>query len=163
MIKPAGNDELRILCLILFLKVWHSRRLRWQKNWFVPAEAKGLTMVSRCFTEAQRPSNSGSKTVSDQGETLSGTMLLGGATALIHPGPVRLVFTQFCPCYWWWDLENHCPHKRKWNVYLCPLIIIIPEHFLISSCCVVASIYTEKMLLGNIWSEITQNSEWRNT
>lgn len=78
MIKPAGNDELRILCLILFLKVWHSRRLRWQKNWFVPAEAKGLTMVSRCFTEAQRPSNSGSKTVSDQGETLSGTMLLGG-------------------------------------------------------------------------------------
>lgn len=85
-------------------------------------------MVSRCFTEAQRPSNSGSKTVSDEGETLSGTRLLGGATALIRSGPVRLVLTRFCPCYRWWDLENHYPHKGKMTVKMKRLFVSFNNH-----------------------------------
>lgn len=60
----------------------------------------------------------------------------------VLPDLLSQVLTQFCPRYRWWDLENHHPHKRKMTVkmkrFFVSLIIKIQEHFLISSCCVVA-------------------------
>lgn len=110
----------------------------WRSNgWFVLGEAKGLirwitftclAIVSRCFTETQRASNRGSKTVSEQGETLSGTRLVWEATALVQSGPVRLVLTQFCPSYRWWDLENRFPHKRKITVKMKRLFVSFNNH-----------------------------------
>lgn len=74
----------------------------------------------------------------------------GGAAALIHSGPVRLVLTQFCPCYrggTWRTWSTSFPTNlllrlsgdSENETFTCVVLIIkIQEHFLICSCCVVA-------------------------
>lgn len=114
------------------------RSLRWSNGWFVPGEATGLTrwitftclaIVSRCFTETQRPSNSGSKTDFDQGETLSGTRLVQGGP---RHWSIRVLSDWFLassvPVTGGGTWRTTKPHKRKMRVKMKRLFVSFNNH-----------------------------------